>query len=54
MTGWHRGRFYLLDHRVHHGLLGVGLIALGLVLAAEDLSDRAQWFSDLLPRVYPK
>lgn len=35
----HQWRLYVLNRRLHHGLTGVFLIALGMVLALHDKAD---------------
>ena len=37
-------RMWIADQRVHHGLTGVLLAAIGGVLIAHDWHDRAHWF----------
>lgn len=36
-------RVKLFGYRIHHGLVGLFLVGLGLVLAAHDWADRHLW-----------
>ncbi len=42
----HPHRVYVFDRHVHHGLDGVILIIIGLVLIASDWRDRPWWFTN--------
>jgi hypothetical protein len=39
-------RVWLLERRVHHGLVGVICAALGLLLMVHDRRDARVWFRD--------
>ena len=47
-VGLHPPRCWVFGHRVHHGLAGVALAAVGVALAAQDWHDRRVWLPDLL------
>lgn len=39
-----RRRVWLAGQRLHHGAVGVGMIALGTLLAVHDRRDVKDWF----------
>ncbi len=37
-------RVWLLSQRIHHGAVGVALVAIGTLLCLHDRSDAPDWF----------
>jgi hypothetical protein len=40
----HLRRVWCCGQRIHHGAVGVGMIALGTLLCVHDRSDAYEWF----------